>query len=89
MCGLALTPHPPPDKGTRFYPNRAQLAHFPLFQNLKQRAETDFSRTPSFRFPLLRRGNRASFRFPSRSGGNLKEGGKTVRKGDDLIFEEL
>jgi len=30
---------------------------------------------PLRRFPLLRRGNRASFRFPSRSEGNLKEGG--------------
>jgi len=27
------------------------------------------NQTPSLRFPLLRRGNRASFRFPSRSGG--------------------
>ena len=29
--------------------------------------------TPSFRFPLLAVGTKA--RFPSRSGGNLKEGG--------------
>jgi hypothetical protein len=28
---------------------------------------------PSFRFPLLAGGTKA--RFPSRSGGNLKEGG--------------
>ncbi len=28
-------------------------------------------------------------RFPSRSGGNLQEGGKKTYKGDDLTFEEL
>ena len=31
------------------------------------------SETPSFRFPLLAGGTKT--RFPSRSGGNLKEGG--------------
>jgi len=47
------------------------------------------NRTPSVRFPLLRRGNRATFRFPSRSGGNLKEGGKAAWNRDALIFEGL
>ena len=64
-------------------------AHMSLkCKNAPQR-QCRIHRTPSLRFPLLRRGNRADFRFPSRSGGNLKEGGKTVWKGDYLIFEGL
>jgi len=57
-------------------------------ENAPQR-QCRINRTPSLRFPLLRRGNRAALRFPSRSGGNLKEGGEAAWNRDDLIFEGL
>ena len=36
-------------------------------------------RTPLLTVPLAKRGNRTPTRFPSRSGGNLKEGGNINR----------
>ena len=40
--------------------------------------------TPSLRFPLLAGGTK-TLRFPSRSGGNLKEGGNSYNPNAQLV----
>jgi len=42
-------------------------------------AQTRGVRSRIFKVPLAKRGNRTPTRFPSRSGGNLKEGGNINR----------
>ena len=54
---------------------------------VEEREICGMQRTPSFRFPL-RAGGTMPARFPSRSGGNLKEGGKRISEGGKRISHE-
>jgi len=57
-------------------------------------ARTQFTKTSAIEDPLLKvppasRGNRTRARFPSRSGGNLQEGGNCKLRPRDWYYKSL
>jgi PBP4 family serine-type D-alanyl-D-alanine carboxypeptidase len=82
----ALTPSPSPtlwERGVGAHGSAPYLSRLPALweRGIIPIAETYFTKMqaiadPLLEVPLASRGNRTDARFPSRSGGNLKEGGK-------------